>query len=290
MGAIFQSLSALFQASGVGASITVPAPAGLVVGEFMVAICSVFGTTAATITVPAGWTKVREDSFVGFPTGAIATKKAILADIGANFLFSQNLGGSEAWTVGIHRFSDALALDASIPTIVGGSSQDISLGTVVTIADNCLILRTVQAVFATTEPTSIIDPGTGGDNDHTRRGFVGGPNDPGVANPFAVYYTDDIIKTPAGNDPQPIPKGTYVGATGAKTTIHYAWSVSPIVDFQSIEEAEARAREKQEDGTWVVAHSEQTNLGAPAVRAQRFMSPTDPGAGEWVELTDASAV
>lgn len=229
MAVQFETISALFQASGVGASITVPAPSGLVVGDLMVAICAVFGTSAATITVPSGWTKVTEDSFPAFPTGAIASKIATAADLGANFVFSQNLGGSEAWTVGIHRFSGAKEVDASIRGVVGGSSQDISLPTLVTIADNCLILRTVQAVFATAEPTSIVDPGTGGDNDHTRRGFVGGPNDPGAANPFALYYTDDVIKTPAGNDPQPIPKGTYVAATGAKTTIHYGWSVSPIV-------------------------------------------------------------
>lgn len=289
MGALFETISALFQASGVGASITLPAPAGLIVGELMVTIGVVFGEPAV-ITVPAGWSKDDEFSIPGFPTGFIATKTATLADIAANFLFSQNLGGSEAWAVGIHRFSGALALDAFARGVVGGSSQDISLPNLTTVADNCLILRTVQAVFATTEPTSIVDPGTGGDNDHTRRGFVGGPNDPGAATPFALYYTDDIIKTPAGFDGQPSPKGTYVGATGAKITMHYAWSVSPITDFQSVEEAEARAREKQADGTWVVAHSEQTNVGAPAVRAQRFMSPTDPGAGEWVELTDASAV
>ncbi len=289
MGALFQTISALFQASGVGASISVPAPSGLIVGELMVTIGAVFGEPAV-ITPPALWTKHREDSIPGFPTGFIASKIATAADLAGPYVFSQNLGGSEAWTVGIHRFSGALALDASTPGIVGGSSQDISLGTVTTVADNCLILRSVQAVFATAEPTSIVDPGTSGDNDHTRRAFVGGPNDAGVANPFALYYTKLGVKTPPGGDSQPSPKGTYVAATGAKTTIHYAWSVSPIVDFQTIEEAEARAREKQEDGTWVVAHSEQTVLGAPAVRAQRFMSPTDPGAGGWVDIVDSTAV
>jgi hypothetical protein len=59
-----------------------------------------------------------------------------------------------------------------------------------------------------------------------------------------------------------------------------------VPDFQDQEEAEARAREKVADGTWPVAHSERTFLGASAVRFQRFMSPGDPGAGAWVETTD----
>ena len=59
-----------------------------------------------------------------------------------------------------------------------------------------------------------------------------------------------------------------------------------MANFASVAAAEARARTLVGDGTWPNAHSEQTFLGAPAVRFQRFMSPTDPGAGAWVETTD----
>ncbi len=59
-----------------------------------------------------------------------------------------------------------------------------------------------------------------------------------------------------------------------------------MADFANVAAAEARARALVGDGTWPNAHSEQTFLGAPAVRFQRFMSPASPGAGAWVETTD----
>ena len=56
--------------------------------------------------------------------------------------------------------------------------------------------------------------------------------------------------------------------------------------FATIAAAEARAIEKVADGTWVNAHSERKMDGTIAVRVQRFMSPTNPDHGAWVEITD----
>ncbi len=91
-----------------------------------------------------------------------------------------------------------------------------------------------------------------------------------------------------------------VGPTGAATitqnflgvTGYEGWTYTIVLaetspDFQDMPEAEARARDLVGDGTWPNAHSQRTFVGDPAVRFQRFMTPTEPDAGGWVESTDS---
>lgn len=56
--------------------------------------------------------------------------------------------------------------------------------------------------------------------------------------------------------------------------------------FTTMTGAEDRAKTKTADGTWIAAHSCRNFTGAIAVRVQRKMSPTNPGHGAWVEITD----
>ena len=60
--------------------------------------------------------------------------------------------------------------------------------------------------------------------------------------------------------------------------------------FATMAAAEIRAYTKREDKTWVNAHAERMIDGTIAVRVQRFMSPTNPGYGGWVSLTDDTQV
>ncbi len=220
----FETISALFQATGVGPSITVPAPAGLVAGDFLFAIGAVYAEPAV-ITPPAGWTKHDEQSIPGFPTGFLASKIATAADVAAgSFLFSQTLGAA-AWTVGIYRYSGASGFDSFKAAVVGGVSTTLSQATnIVTVADNVQVIQAIQSVFATAEPTSVTDPGV-----NTRRAFVGGPNDPGAANPFALYYTEDDVVTPPGTHSAHLPKAIANGASGAKTSMNYAVGIAPLL-------------------------------------------------------------
>jgi hypothetical protein len=60
-----------------------------------------------------------------------------------------------------------------------------------------------------------------------------------------------------------------------------------MADFSTYAEADARAVAKVADKTWVNAHSARATTGGKiAVRVQRKMSPTNPGYGAWVEITD----
>lgn len=60
-----------------------------------------------------------------------------------------------------------------------------------------------------------------------------------------------------------------------------------MADFATFAAAELRARTKVADKTWVVAHAARATTGGKfAVRVIRPMSPSSPGAGAWVELTD----
>jgi len=56
--------------------------------------------------------------------------------------------------------------------------------------------------------------------------------------------------------------------------------------FATFAAAETRAKAKVADKTWVNAHAERTFAGTLAVRVQRFMSPTYPAHGGWVDITD----
>ncbi len=56
--------------------------------------------------------------------------------------------------------------------------------------------------------------------------------------------------------------------------------------FATMAAAETRAAALVADGTWVNAHNMRQNDGTIAVRVQRFMTPTDPDHGAWVEITD----
>lgn len=56
--------------------------------------------------------------------------------------------------------------------------------------------------------------------------------------------------------------------------------------FATFEAAEQRAYAKVLDRTWVNAHASRKVDGTLCVRVQRYMSPTNPAYGEWVEITD----
>jgi hypothetical protein len=60
--------------------------------------------------------------------------------------------------------------------------------------------------------------------------------------------------------------------------------------FATLTAAEQRAYLKVADKTWVNAHAERLSSGAIAVRVQRYMSPTNPGHGAWVSITDDAQV
>ena len=60
--------------------------------------------------------------------------------------------------------------------------------------------------------------------------------------------------------------------------------------FASFAAAETRAYAKRADGTWINAHAERGFTGTLGVRVQRKMSPTNPGHGAWVSITDDATV
>jgi uncharacterized protein with FMN-binding domain len=63
--------------------------------------------------------------------------------------------------------------------------------------------------------------------------------------------------------------------------------------FATMAAAEARAKAKVKDGTWINAHSARKMNGQICVRVQRKMSPATAQTrqeGAWVELTDDAAV
>ena len=60
--------------------------------------------------------------------------------------------------------------------------------------------------------------------------------------------------------------------------------------FATFAAAEVRAYAKRADKTWVDAHAARTQTGTICVRVIRYMSPTHPDYGAWVEITDDATV
>jgi hypothetical protein len=63
--------------------------------------------------------------------------------------------------------------------------------------------------------------------------------------------------------------------------------------FASMAAAEARAKAKMADKTWVVAQAARTANGTICVRVQRYMNAATlnvPSQGGWVEITDDATV
>jgi hypothetical protein len=59
-----------------------------------------------------------------------------------------------------------------------------------------------------------------------------------------------------------------------------------LASFATMAAAEVRAKAKVADGTWVNAHAARNQSGTICVRVQRYMSPTHPDYGSWVEIVD----
>jgi len=60
--------------------------------------------------------------------------------------------------------------------------------------------------------------------------------------------------------------------------------------FATMAAAEIRAYAKVKDGTWINSFSARGKTGTISVLVQRKMSPTNPGHGGWVEITDDTTV
>lgn len=291
MGALFETISSVGTLLGVGPNVLCPKPVGLAVGDLMVSGAWINTGFVSTMLPPGGWTKIRQDEpGIGNPKGMLSFKFADAADVLAtDFLFTQSAATSPPWLCAIYRVSGAGGIDNQrmllLNDIVIGSNI-VLLPALDTIADNVLMLRMLGYDTTGTEALGgITDPGT-----DTRQAAEGGPFvGPGTSDIVGLWYT---LNASPVSPPQTILSAPVVmiGAAGRARSVQYAIGICPPTVFQTIEEAEARARDKVGDGTWPNSHSQRTFLGSPAVRTQRFMSPTDPGAGEWVDIIDSTVV
>jgi hypothetical protein len=287
MGALFESISTFFVANGVQPTAIVPAPSGVVLGDLLVMVGALNFGVPSTINLPAGWTKSdQREPPIGNPKGMLGFKIADAADVVAvNYVVTHSEGSNREWVIAIYRYSGALGLDG----FTGGTVNDAPGQTFITstphttTVDNVLIQRSAMWDQTGVEPTSV-----GAMAGHTQRAFAGGFNEPGPSDTSGNFHTRDLIASPPGfQGPANFQQFGFGGNTRA---VLYTVGIAPIVAFLDPAEAEERAREKVADGTWVNAHSERDILGAAAVRAQRFMSPTNPGEGGWVEILDPTAV
>ncbi len=195
--AIFKSISTVYQNFGVATSVTVPAPAGLCVGELMVVmgITNANFGTSAPVNFPVGWTILDQSNpAIGNPIGFLGTKIATQADLGANFVFSHNGPTADEWNIGIWR----IAAHAGLDTFAVTTTDDIPLANPffpshITVADNILAIRFAGWENTGTEPTAI------GALSHTIRAQNGGPFDPGPSDPTAIWATQDVIESPPGS-------------------------------------------------------------------------------------------
>ena len=61
-----------------------------------------------------------------------------------------------------------------------------------------------------------------------------------------------------------------------------------MATFTTMADLEIRCKAQMAANVWVVAHSARNVNGQIVARFQRFMSPSAPGNGAWIESTDDS--
>ncbi len=292
----FVNDSVLYVTSGTNhGNAVIPKPGGTVEGELLVWLGNDDRTSGRTwiSALPAGWTAIDERFSPGrFEVGAAAFKIAGPSEP-ATYTFQVLASENSASASVILKFSTDVGFNiADVIHAVGVTALFVVLGsppvdwvcpsaTVTKAGTRVIRLASsrfgpnlwndgVYSLVAGPAATEIVDRGSG---DVSNRSGFGG-------------YLENASPAIGPTGPATIRWGAAFGGTG-----YEAWAYTIVLaetppDFQSQEDAEARATEKVADGTWPVAHSERTFLGASAVRFQRFMSPGDPGAGGWVETTD----
>jgi hypothetical protein len=61
-----------------------------------------------------------------------------------------------------------------------------------------------------------------------------------------------------------------------------------MANFSTMTASETRCKAQVAAKVWVVAHSARNKSGQIIARFQRYMSPSAPGNGAWIETTDDS--
>jgi hypothetical protein len=243
----------------------VPAVPGLQVGDGLLCVLTK-KNAASPVTPPAGYV-THVDNGINYVGSKIADAGDVAATI-HDFIFASGLSSEQGVLM---RFTDVM------PSNFVDTFMDVGSGNspIVTPADTAsraalwVIYGTSNSSF---NRSGALHSGPGGFTErHDRTSFEIG---------LGLYTRDAEIAALPSQIITPTTPANLASRGGAIALL------GVVPDFQDQEEAEARAREKTADGTWPVAHSERTFLGASAVRFQRFMSPGDPGAGAWVETTD----
>ena len=61
-----------------------------------------------------------------------------------------------------------------------------------------------------------------------------------------------------------------------------------MASFTTMSACETRCKAQMVAKVWVVAHAARNTTGQIIARFQRYMSPSAPGNGAWIETTDDS--
>ncbi len=237
-----------------------PGVPGLQVGDGLLCVITKKAAGAASpITPPAGYV-VHLDNSIDFMASKVADAGDVAATI-HDFIFASGLSSEQGVLM---RFTDVM------PSNFVDTFMDVGSGNspIVTPADTAS--RAALWLIYGTGNSSFNRSG----NTHTGpAGFTERKDNTFFEISLALYVRDaEIISIPSHNITPT--NAANLGSRGGTIAL-----LGVVPDFQDQEEAEARAREKVADGTWVNAHSERDFEGASGVRFQRFMSPADPGAG-----------
>jgi len=267
MGAIAFG-SSIFRSSNTGNNRVrfVPGVPGLQVGDGLLCVLTK-KNAASPVTPPAGYV-THLDNGINY----IGSKIADAGDVSAtihDFIFASGLSSEQGILM---RFTDVMPVSFvdTFMDVGSGNSPIVTPGDTASRAALFVIYGTGNSSFNR----------SGSNHSPTPAGFTERHDFFSFEISLGLYTRDAEIVTIGPQNITPISAANLASRGGVIALL------GVVPNFQDQEEAEARAREKVADGTWPVAHSERTFLGASAVRFQRFMSPGDPGAGGWVETTD----
>lgn len=215
MPVAFASISTAKINAGVSSTFVIPsAPAGLQVGDLIVGVVGeVLTPGGATINGPGTWTKQDQSNpvSIAFPKAAFWTKIADAGDLAGSYTFTNSTTSFSGRVGAVLRitghdpvnFLDGFAV-AFVENLVQATMPTPSL---VTVADNSLIIRCPFNVTAGSPATGITDPaGITEQGEEITTGI------------FGSWNTEDALQTPPG-------------ATGIETFTHDGTSNSRVVMY-----------------------------------------------------------
>ncbi|MDP9479927.1 MAG: hypothetical protein M3R38_30405, partial [Actinomycetota bacterium] len=313
MAISFRSAATGNTGNSTASSITINRPSGVVAGDFLLAVLTVFGGTDTTISPPSGWTLIRRTNESTNTATASYYKFAGASEpTSYGWGFSHPTATTLGAAGGISAYTavdKTTPVDASAGQAVATSSTSLVSPSVLASVAEALVIRAYGTRILSDTPTSITHPSGTAERYEVSNSVPGGASrtaetadatqaaagDTGTATAASslsvTYISQTIVLRPADVTPPGAPTG--LGATPGFSEISLGWSPNPETDLShyNVYRATASGGPYSKINASNVTTTLYTDTGAtdPATRYYYVVRASDTSGNESANSNEASA-